>query len=367
MTTPDTYSEPYGESLEALLTDAYAVDIPPPLKARLDDRISSALRQFDAWNHPEPNPAARHPRRLAVAAGLLIVALTTAAAGVGAYYAFSQPEVFYPSDGGFTWLRGETLGLSQVVDGYKITLERAYADANKAMVAVSVEDAQDRGWSQIDLAGITLTDSRGVVWEATTGLTAPGSTSASATITWYAPLTAPAPTGRRAFHVAVQMVNARGGGAGSDPSWHLIPVNASFDFDLTVVSGWEATPQVSAGREGVTVVLDEIVVSPSTVRLELHFDGLAEDRDWTPVLSVRHGDRSVEVQWVSSPIGSKSWTVDTSGGFDSTEGDWTVTVSEIVGEPIPHYPDGSDPEVPFQPDAPQVRLQGPWTLRFSMP
>jgi hypothetical protein len=367
VTTPDTYSKPYGENLEALLADAYAVEIPPHLRARLDERVSAALRQLDAWNRPGPQPATRHPHRLAVITGLLIVALTTVAAGVGVYYVTCPPEVFYPSDGGFTWERGEPLGLSQVVDGYSITLERAYADANKAMVAVSVEDVEDRGWAGISLDGITLTDSRGVGWEATTGVAAPGSASTQANISWYVAVTAPAPPGRRAFHVAVQRVNVLDRGAGGGQSWHTIPVDASFDFDLTVVPGWEATPQVSAEHDGVTVHLDRVVAAPSTVRLELRFDGLAKDRDWSPVLSVRHDGRSVDAEMASAQIGSTSWTVYTSGGFDSAEGDWTVRVSEIVGEPISDYPQAPDPEAPPQPEATQVRLQGPWTLNFSTP
>jgi hypothetical protein len=358
VTTLDAYSKPNGEDLEALLAEAYAVDIPPHLAARLDQCVSSALRQRDRWNRVGHQPAFRRPRRLVLIPALLIVAITTVAAGVGLFYVTYPPEVFYPSDGGFTWDRGEPLGLTETVDDYRITLERAYADANKAMVAVSVADAGSRGWTGISVGNVTMTDSGGVDWQMTTGLSAPGSASTDANILWYFAENAPAPPGRRAFHVDVQSVSVRSQEADADGQWwHTITVDASFDFDLTVADGWEASPRVTTEHDGVTVALDRVVVAPSTVRLELRIAGVpGNPSDWTPILSVQHGGQNLAGESAGAQIGSASCTVYTSGGVDDASGDWTVTVSEIV-----------DLSISADPQATQVRLQGPWILHFSMP
>ncbi len=355
MTTPDVHSAPNGEILEASLADAYEIDIPPHLAARLEQRISAAIGQLA---HPEPThprKSLRRPSRLVLISALLI-AISTVAAGVSLSYVTYPPEVFYPSEGGLTWDRGESLGLTQVVDGYKITLERAYADANQAMVAVSVADVQDRGWSQVDVGGVTLTDSQGVVWQATTGVGAPGSTSAAASMIWYSPTTAPAPPGRRAFQVTVASVSVSTLDGRLDP-WQNISAGASFSFDLTVAGGSEATPGVIAEHDGVTVTLDRVVAAPSTVMLELGVTGSSGvDSSWAPIFSVQHGAQTLNGDVTSWQEGSATLTAYTSSGVDDASGDWAVTVTEIVGQPDPDSP-----------DATQVRLQGPWTLQFSMP
>jgi hypothetical protein len=358
VTTPDLHSTPNGETLEARLADAYAVAIPSHLGARLEQRIAAAIGQWAPSKPARRRVAFGRPSRLVLISALLLVAVATVAAGARLFYVTYPPEVFYPSDGGLTWDRGEVLGLTQVVDGYSLTLERAYADANQAMVAVSVTDVQDRGWSQVGVGvgGATLTDSQGVNWEMATGASAPGSTSAAANSIWYRAEPGPASPGRRAFHVTVAHVSVSTLDGRPDP-WHEIAVDASFSFDLTVGGGSEATPGVTAEHDGVTVSLDRVIAAPSTVKLELGVTGSSGvDSRWAPIFSVRHGAQTLNGDMASWQEGSATLTAYTSTGVDDASGDWTVTVSELVSMPT-----GDDP------DAPQVRLQGPWTLQFSMP
>ena len=43
------------------------------------------------------------------------------------------------------WDLATVVGESQTVDGYKVTIERAYADPNLLMLAISVSDLENRG------------------------------------------------------------------------------------------------------------------------------------------------------------------------------------------------------------------------------
>jgi hypothetical protein len=172
--------------LEASLHDAYAASIPPHLGARLDQRVATAIAEIaESGGLKRADALARRrPHRLVLTAALLTVAIATMAAGVSLFFVTVPPEVFYPSDGGIGWTRGQPLGMTQVVDGFSITLERAYADGAQAMVAVSTRDTANRGW-QVEARGITLSDTSGIDWQMATGLGAPGSATEAAELVWY--------------------------------------------------------------------------------------------------------------------------------------------------------------------------------------
>ena len=85
-------------------------------------------------------------RRRAV--GLLVAAVVLGGAGRGIVGLYEQAV---GSDGGWrtAWDRADILGVSQTHDGYRVTVERAYADINQLMLAVSVSDVAKRGWTQV--------------------------------------------------------------------------------------------------------------------------------------------------------------------------------------------------------------------------
>jgi hypothetical protein len=402
------------DDLESLLAAAYAVEMPTDLGALVDRRIRRAVR------HWRPQPSARwrlaRPRGRRLAAIPILVAVLTAAVLVTTS-ASGGPAAVYNSYGGYAWQHAEILGLTKTVDGYRITLERAYADANQMMLAVTVVDTQNRGWRQVDIGGLSVADSAGGDWTMVTGISDPVAITSAATISWFEyALTGPAALGRRPFSVTVSSVSVRDqedGPPANDLSWdpwHFVAVNATFSFDLTVGGGSQATvgggseatlgggpqatamvggcspatvgggPQATVGggpqatvtvgggspamphvwseSNGVTLTLESIVTSPSQVRLELRIAGApAGGTYWTPIVEcVSHNGHNLDVAMQTSRIGSQLSTVYTSVGVEDPTGDWTVWVSQLMDDGTEAANQGQD-----------VRYDGNWTLHFYMP
>jgi hypothetical protein len=343
-----------GEDLEFLLARAYAVDIPADLGARLDGRVSRAVGHWRPLTSTSARLIRPSGRRLVLIPVLVLVLL---AAVVVTVIGNGGTAASYESQGGYTWEHAEQLGLSQTVNGYKLTLERAYADANQMMVAITVVDTQNRGWHQVDVRGVSVSDGSEGEWSMNTGFSDPVSVTSTATLFLFDYSPGVAAAGRRAFKVTVSSVSVdnpvsglSGAGPGWDP-WHDVAVNVSFAFDLTVVGGSEATPRLSAEYNGVTFTLDRIVTAPSTVRVELHVVGLTtSDADRPLVFWVSHAGKDLG-PGVSMSQGSR-WTVYTQTGVDDPAGDWTVTIADAAEE------------IASGVVVPTGRT---WTLQFSMP
>ena len=115
--------------LEASLTDLFAVDIPVGVLRRLDERVGQSLR---TWR-PRPTRRSRlRPGRRAGVIGLLAAFLVIGGANgsLRALYLLAAGPFDLP------WHRGAELNLSQTVDGYRVTLDRAYADATRLALAI---------------------------------------------------------------------------------------------------------------------------------------------------------------------------------------------------------------------------------------
>ncbi|MGD0121309.1 MAG: DUF4179 domain-containing protein [Candidatus Limnocylindrales bacterium] len=415
------------EDLESLLAAVYAVEMPTDLAALVDRRVKRAVRDWrprtsEGWRLTRPRwwRLALVPVLAAVMTAALLMA-TSASGGPAAFYSFG---------GGYAWQHAEQLGLTKTVDGYRITLERAYADANQMMLAFTVVDAQNRGWSQVDVGSMSVADSSGGNWTMTGGASDPVNVTSAATIRWFEHASGPAEPGRRAFTVTVSSVSVRNQEDGPPPSdltwdpWHPVAVNATFSFELTVGGGPPATggggppatggggppatggggppatamvggcspatvgvapqptvgggpqatvgggPQATVGggsppmphvwseSHGVTLTLESIVTSPSQVRLELRLAGAPSGGlNWTPIVDcVSHNGQNLDVATGTSRIGSSLTTVYTSVGVEDPTGDWTVWVSQLMGDGTEAANQGQD-----------VRYDGNWTLHFSMP
>lgn len=396
------------EDLESLLVAAYAVEMPTDLGAMVDKRVWRAVRRW--------RPQASGRWRLAPPRGWRLTAIPIltaflAAAALLTTSASGGPAAVYDSYGGYAWQHAEVLGQTRTVDGYRITLERAYADTNQMMLAVTVVDTQNRGWSQVDVGSLSVADSAGGEWTMTTGIADPVAITSAATISWFVSPAGPAALGRRPFSVTVSSVLVRDqedGRSARDLSrdpWRSVAVNATFAFELTVGGspatvgggsqatvgggpeatalvggcspatvgtagpatvgtapgatvtlggGSPATPQVRSDSNGVALTLESIVTSPSTVRLDLRLDGApAGGTNWSPIVDcVSHNGHNLDVGMQTSGIGSPLTTVYTSVGVEDPTGDWTVWVSQLMGDGL---------------EAADVRYHGNWTLHFSMP
>jgi hypothetical protein len=406
------------DDLESLLAAAYTAEMPADLGAMIDNRVRRAV------HHWRPQASGRSrlapPRRWRLTS-IPILAAFLAAAALLTTSASGGPAAVYNSYGGYAWQHAEVLGLTKTVDGYRITLERAYADANQMMLAITVMDTQNRGWSQVDIGSLSVADSAGGDWTEVTGIGDPVTITSAATISWfeYGPA-GPAALGRRPFAVTVSSVSVRDqedGPSANDPSWvpwRLVAVNATFSFDLTVggspttvgggssatvggvprptvlVGGCSpsvvgASPQATEGgsppatggapqatvgggspamphvwseSNGVTLTLESIVSAPSQVRLDLRMAGApAGGINWTPIVDcVSHNGHNLDVAMQTSNLGSQLTTAYTAVGVEDPTGDWTVWVSQLMGDGTGADNQGKD-----------VRYDGNWTLHFSMP
>jgi hypothetical protein len=247
------------------------------------------------------------------------------------------------------WDRGQALGLSQTKDGYRVTLERAYADGATLMLAVSVVDTQNRGHSQVGAMGMEVA-LPGDPYRPNFGQSSPLDEKAAANVWWFA---APelVPPGTRPVTVTIPQIAVRDN-ATPPPSesptwnpWHAVTGPWSFTFDLDVAGGTEVRPGVADERSGVTVGLDSVVISPTAVRAHLGVDGATDGEEWAVVGRVLHNGRVLEHGGGAVAAGGRELTAGT--GVDDARGEWLVVVDELVGM--------------------TERLAGPWELRFSVP
>jgi hypothetical protein len=173
-------------------------------------------------------------------------------------------------------------------------------------------------------------------------------------VMWKTPPALPLPSGPRTIRVEVPWVMWRDDAAppvdADDNSWnpwHQHAGSWTFEFEIDVDGGTAITPDVTATAGGVQVGLERVVAASNIVRLELQIDDLlGRDDDWSPVGEVRRGDRLLRFT-MGQVKPSGAYVILTDGGVGDASGEWTVTITELVGA--------------------EDRLQGPWVLRFDVP
>ena len=119
------------DPFDGLLFAAFTAEPGPTQIARMDARLAHALELG-------PGRLGRRPWRRT--AWVLAVAATIVAIGGAGAIALQRFEGWSAPDFDVAWERGAVLGLSDVVDGYEVTLERAYADAGQVMLAVAIDE-----------------------------------------------------------------------------------------------------------------------------------------------------------------------------------------------------------------------------------
>jgi hypothetical protein len=354
------------DDLESLLARAYAAEIPADLAVTIEQRTAALAK----W-HPRPAPRWRlvRPSWLRIPAVWLrvppiwrrlamvpVVAAVLLSAGMlmTSTSASGGPAGFYESEGGYMWQHAQTLGLSETVDGYQITLERAYADGNQMMLGITVADPQAR-WSVIHLWRVSVADSSGGEWFGFTSAGGPVNVTTSCNILWFEYTAGLAPPGRREFSVTVSSISV----APSPPADFLqVAMDVTFSFDLTVGGGSQATPNASSESNGVTITVERIISAPSAVRLELRVSHAPPSgSDWLPNVFVSHAGQKLEAGREGTSMGSTLTTFYTGVGVDDPTGDWVVTASELIGS-------APTEGIPW---SHEVRFQGDWTISFSLP
>jgi hypothetical protein len=347
LTTNASGSTAYpSDRLEADLLDVFAFEPSADVVERLDDRIERKLR---AWHPSVARPSRLRPGRRAGLIGLLaaVFAIGGASGSLQALYLVIAGPFDDP------WHRGEALNISQVVDGYRVTIDRAYADSARLALAISVVDELQRtGTTQVMAMSTVVTDEAGE-YSGIGATSRPDGAFAAVNVVWAIPAALPLPAGPRQFRVVLPFIGVRddttpppnADATDWDP-WHRYPGPWTFDFELTVDGGTTSTPDVVAEVDSVQVKVSRLIAASNIVRVELQIGGNVPADSWSAVGDVRHDGRVL--RFVVGEVDSDGTiAVLTDGGVEDATGEWTVTVDELVGG--------------------NARLAGPWVLRFSIP
>jgi hypothetical protein len=334
--------------LDASLTDLFAVDIPPRVLNRLDERVGQGLR---IWRPDATRRSRLRPGRRAGTIGLLAAALVIGGAN-GSLRALYL-VVAGPFD--LPWHRGAEVNLSQTVDGYRVTLDRAYADATRLALAISVIDERRRpGITQLEAFSTVVTDASGE-YGGIGATSNPDGPYAAVNVAWKTPAALPLPAGPRQFHVVLPFINVRddstppanADAVGWNP-WHRQPGPWTFDFEMDVDGGTTVTPDAAAQVDGIRVNVTRLIAASNIVRVEVRIDGKIGPGGWSPIGDVRHGGTVVPFV-VSSFEPDGTIALLTGGGTGDPSGSWTVTINSVVS------PDGG------------AQPTGPWVMQFDVP
>ena len=353
MSTADARTRTFAPSdrLEADLIELFAIQPREAILDRLDERIELTLR---AWR-PTTDRRPRVGRRAGLIGLLAAAFLLGGATG-------RLESLYFLLAGPFDtpWHRGEHIGLSQTVDGYTVTIDRAYADATQLALAISVVDELERaGTTQVSAYSTIVSDQDGEYESGWGAMSRPDGAYAAVNVAWKQPAVLPLPSGPRQLHVVIPFVRVRDdstpppdtdGDAEDWSPWHNIPGPWTFDFELTVDGGTTVTPDAVAEIDGIRVTVPRLIAASSIVRVELRIEGDLPPGDWTPIGEVSHGGKAMPFvvgDLAAGPDGLMAYMTD--GGISNPSGEWTVTIKEII------YGSGDE------------RLPGPWVVRFTAP
>jgi hypothetical protein len=363
--------------------------------AQHDMRIVHALRERAAERASQDTSRwsprflfAQH-RSLALVA---VMTLSLIALVGGAYAAVSTlSSVFHmgAADNVLTQNLGTRVNQSQTVGGYTMTVERAYADSNRLIIAYTIRPPETgkRQWNLtpdnlkvVTASGVELPD-RGYVVASdtgqpdatlqmfdTAGITGnPKILHLRLTVPWIdgmKQLAAPQtptpqqlsavgtdrglPTTGQYGSIAIDPANAPNGV--QDPYVHDFRVFGPLGFDIAVpfVAGREVNPHQPVNAGGVTLTLERVVISPTETRVYVsglgpnrsqYVHGVLSGNGWTDE-SVDGGSTSV---WYSNGMAVFSYL----GSFTDKHGAWTLTVKSNPG--------------------PASTPPGPWTFHFTVP
>ena len=330
-----------AESLDLDLRALFQAVPAPAVLERLDRRIDERLR---AWRPVSVRNPRRRGGRAVTIVGLLAAALVIVGAtgNMQALYLFAAGPFDLP------WRRGEAIGVSRTIDGYQVTIDRAYADATRLALAISVVDDERRaGTTQVSAMEAIVTDADGE-YGGMGATSLPDGPFAAVNVAWKVPPVLPLPSGPRTFNVVIPSIQVRDD---SEPPandndwspWHEHAGPWTFEFELDVDGGTTMTPAVDSEVDGVTVHVSRVIAASSIVRVEARIEGAPAGDGWAPVGSISHDGRTA--RFVASSLEPDGAVVlFTERGLGQGRCEWTIRFDELVGN---------------------ERLAGPWVLRFD--
>ncbi|MEK6721377.1 MAG: DUF4179 domain-containing protein [Chloroflexota bacterium] len=340
------------DRLETSLFDLFAVQPHAAALGRLDERIDRRLRSWTPRSAGAARVARLRPGRRAGVIGLLAAAFVIAGANgslKGLYFFLAGPF-------DTPWHRGVEVNQSQLVDGYRVTIDRAYADATSLALAISVVDELERpGTTQIEAFSTIVTDEAGEYSSGWGAVSSPDGAFAAVNVAWKTPAVLPLPSGTRTIHVELPFIRVRDDSipppnadeVGWDP-WHRVAGPWTFDFEIDVDGGTTITPDIVTEVDGLAVRVTRVIAASSVVRVEMQVEGGQPGDQWWPYgkIEIRHRGEVLSVV-TQSLKDDGSAVLMTDGGVSDASGAWTITINEV--------------------ERGDTRLVGPWVLRFDAP
>lgn len=267
--------------LEQRLHAIYAATVP----VTLDRRVAAAIAAV-----PQRVPGGMGRRRIAVLAVAAVIA-TVAAGPVADWFAGWDPYHDH------LWELSTPIEQTVTDAGYRLTVERAYADALGVRVAMSAVDLEDR-WSQLRIDAATATDADGrsyLGWNWRRSDT-PGNAMDATWARFILPGDAPDDLSLRVTvtEIAVRAPEPLASPVDPNRIWTTVEGEWTFDVDVPVTPASQAiAPAVSDSHGGVTVTWEELELVPSGPIARLTVRGLPElpadaTDGWYPILGAEH-------------------------------------------------------------------------------
>jgi hypothetical protein len=265
----------------------------------------------------------------------------------------------------------ENLNLTQTIEDITVTLEWAYADANRITVAYTISHPSDR---ENTTTALTLEDGTLIPhWVGGYGYVGDGLMSQvenfDASI-----IQGESDALRLHFHLEVSpfdlpedvptLILATAEPEGDVSSVMLEPMEltapSTFDFEFSVPFLGGRTIEIGEVTEksGIHASLESAVIAPSDTRFVVCFSGLEPIYTWTPLFSLETPllDLKDNVNLLSSGrwINDRCYQHDIGASLEDHKGEWVLTATEIIGEKL-------------DPQREQIRIRGPWQFKFPTP
>lgn len=300
------------------------------------ESIDSAVIQAVRGKTGTAPPSVGNGRRFRLGPGALVAAALVLILGVMGSAVAPLIDRLLKTQSGVSALPMHDIGLAQTTSGVTVKVDRAYADANRVIVAYTIQVPRGFANSTSGIDGKTsLTDAS----ELTLALIdaqglAENSAQVSAGLLTFDAESLPPGTATDTFHLAFPDVRTKPVTGGAE----LAAGAFSFKFDLPVAPAHEIIVAKTVVTHAVPVTLERVVITPSETRLYLVFpagDGI-KAADWNANAHTSGTgwdsrqiqlptDRTVLMTTGACFINSRGEHVTTfSGDFQGHHGEWCL-------------------------------------------
>jgi hypothetical protein len=320
--------------------------------------LAAVLARREEEVKPEPSPARLWsfrpvfwlPRRASAVVLALALSIVLMAGSVYAFTTFISPRLGPPpNDPGVNavfkqHLLEDVQAAPQTIDGFKMNVQAAYADANRVIVGYTMTRPSGHHYDDPLPSDALLTTPQGdqLHWESDAILA-----DSAYTMTFTA-LTGISSTARHiTFHLSIHQLDVNEQ-EGADSRHLTLQGSMSFTFTVPFHAGRIATPRQSVTANGVTLTLERVVVSLSETRLYVQGAGVTTVLYPTLTVSDWHGQAMViEIGSVNAhEIFISYWA-----SLLDKHGEWTLKL-QLASLQAPPAPQGTG---------------APWTFHFVVP